>query len=88
MAASWPVIPNGPLDKEPVAILLAGLAGVVDASIAAATALDWVDLTSQQAGSVIAFVTVLTGLIGSVLRAQVWSPTSHVTDVVATRSNP
>lgn len=80
---AWPTIPNGPLDKEPVAIMLAGLAGLIDAGIAAATALDWIHLTTDQAASVIAFVTIITGLIGSALRAKVWSPASHVTDVSA-----
>lgn len=67
--------PPAPLtETEPVAVFLVGLAAVVDAGIAAAAALDWIDLTTEQAGAVIGFVTIATGLCLAVLRARVYSP--------------
>ena len=62
------------VEREPVAVFLAGLTGLVDAAIVAATALDWVDLTAEQAAALVGFVTVAAGLIGGVLRANVWAP--------------
>lgn len=69
-----PEPPAALTDTEPVAVFLAGLAALVDAGIAAATALDWLDLTNEQAGAVIGCVTVATGLCLAVLRARVYSP--------------
>lgn len=69
--------PDGPLDREPVAILLTGLAAVVDAGIVTAGVLDWVHLTGEQTTSIVGFVTIVTGFVGAVLRSRVWSPTSH-----------
>lgn len=67
---------GGILDTEPVAVFLAGLAGIVDLGLIAADGLDWVYLTNEQTGSIVAFVTAVTALIGAVLRSKVWAPAS------------
>jgi hypothetical protein len=61
-------------EREPVALGVGALALVIDLGIAMATTLDWVDLTSEQAASIIAFVTALSTLVGALLRGRVWSP--------------
>lgn len=60
--------------KEPVAIALAGLDGVVVAGLAMADALDWVSLQPEQTAAVSAFVVAISTVIGAVLRAAVYSP--------------
>lgn len=72
--APAPEPPGALTDTEPVAVFLLGLAALVDAGIAAATALDWIDLTTEQAAAVIGCVTVATGLCLAVLRGHVYSP--------------
>lgn len=69
-----PPTTDGPLDREPVAIFLTGLAAVVAAGLAAADALDWVSLDTDQTAAVITFTTAVTGLIGAVLRSRVYAP--------------
>lgn len=64
------------LETEPVALGVGTLAAVVDALLVMVTALDWVDLTNEQAAAIIAFVTTLSLAIGTFLRATVWSPAS------------
>lgn len=66
---------------EPVALGVGTLAGLVDAFLIMANALDWVDLTNDQTAAIIAFVTTLSLVVGAILRATVWSPDSvaHLT---------
>lgn len=64
----------GLIDTQPVGVFLAGLAALVDAGIAAATALDWIDLSTEQAAAVIAFITAATALAAAVLRSRVYAP--------------
>lgn len=65
---------TGLLGEEPVAVFLAGLAAIIDLGIAVATALDWVALTSGQAGAIAGFVTAVTAFIAGITRARVYSP--------------
>lgn len=67
---------DGVLATEPVAVFLAGLAGVVDLGLIAASALDWIALTDSQTAAVVAFVSAATALAGGLLRANVWAPAS------------
>lgn len=67
---------GGILDTEPVLVLLTGLAGVVDLGLIAADGLDWIPLTNEQTGALVAFVSAVTALIAAMLRAKVWSPAS------------
>lgn len=71
-----PVAPpaDGAVAREPVAVFLAGLAGVVDIGLIMATALDWVTLTNEQCAAVVAFVSAVCALIGAVLRSLVYAP--------------
>ena len=71
-------------DREPVVLGVGTLIILVDAAIALATAFDWVNLTDEQALALGAFVTVAAGLIGAIVRGQVWSPASvaHLTTPV------
>lgn len=70
------VAPDGLLDTEPVAALLAALAGIVDLGLVLATAADWIALTDAQTAAVVAFVSGVTAVVGAALRARVWSPAS------------
>lgn len=65
---------QGATAKEPVLIFLGALAAIVDAGIAVAAGLDWVSLTNEQTAAIIAFVTLLTGVIAAMLRASVYAP--------------
>lgn len=64
----------GLVEREPVLVFLAGLAGVVDAGLITADTLNWVALTNEQTTSLVAFVTAVTALVAGVVRAKVWSP--------------
>lgn len=64
------------LDAEPVATLLTSLVALVDAALVAGTALGWLDLSAEQTAALVAFVTALSGVVGALLRASVWSPAS------------
>jgi hypothetical protein len=74
MTTPTPTPPLG--DREPVAIFLAGLAGLIDLGIVMATRLGWVDLTAEQGAAIVAFVTGATFIAGGMLRSTVWSPAS------------
>lgn len=63
-------------DREPVAIGVGSLAVLIDLGIAMATSLDWVDLTTEQSAAIIAFVSALSLVIGTLIRNHVWSPAS------------
>lgn len=67
---------GGIIQTEPVAAFLAGLAGLVDLGIIAASALNWVDLTDEQTAAIIAFVSGAIAFAGGMLRAKVWAPAS------------
>jgi hypothetical protein len=68
-------------DREPVALGVGTLIVLVDAAIAVATVFDWVNLTDEQAVALGAFVAIVAGVIGTVLRENVWAPASvaHLT---------
>lgn len=61
-------------DREPVALGVGSLAVLIDLGIAMATSLDWIDLTTEQSAAIIAFVTALSLVVGTILRNHVWSP--------------
>jgi Na+-transporting NADH:ubiquinone oxidoreductase subunit NqrD len=63
------------LEREPVAIGIAGLTAVIDAGIILAAAFDWA-LTAPQAGALVAFVTACSAFAAPLIRAHVWSPAS------------
>jgi hypothetical protein len=62
------------VDREPVRVFLAGLAGVVGLGLVAAEALGWLDIDPNQNAAVIAFVAAVATLISETLRARVYSP--------------
>lgn len=64
------------LETEPVAVGVGTIVALVDALIIMATALDWIDLTTEQATAIVAFVTTLSLLVGGLVRSAVWSPAS------------
>lgn len=70
------------VERQPVAVFVSGLAGVVALGLAAATALDWVDLTFEQCTIVVAFVTAACALCGGALWGAVYSPAT-VADLTA-----
>lgn len=70
---------GGITQTEPVAVFLAGLAGIIDLGLIAASALDIVHLTDGQTAAIVACVTAATALIGAVLRSKVWAPASVAT---------
>lgn len=61
---------------EPVAIGIGSIVALVDALIIVCTAMEWIDLTTEQAAAIVAFVTVLSAVIGGFVRSTVWSPDS------------
>ena len=63
------------MKKEPVLILLAGLAGLINLGLIAANAIGTTHLDGSQIAAVVAFVTSACALAASVLRAYV-SPAS------------
>jgi len=68
-----PPTPAPLIEREPVAVVIAGLTAVLDAGIILAAAFDWA-LTASQAGALVAFVTACSAFAAPVLRAHVWSP--------------
>lgn len=64
------------LETEPVAVGVGTIVALVDALIIMATALDWIDLTTEQATAIVAFVTTLSLIVGGLVRSAVWSPAS------------
>jgi hypothetical protein len=64
--------PDPLLDRQPVAVFVAGLVAVVDLGIAVATAFDWLALTNGQATALGAFVAGVGTLAATTLREQVW----------------
>jgi hypothetical protein len=65
---------GGIVEREPVRIFLAGLAGLVDLALIAAAALDWVDLTPEQTTAIVACVTAACLLVSETLRGAVYAP--------------
>lgn len=63
-----PTLPEGPLDTQPVAWFVGGLAGVVNLGLVAATLLGWLDLTGEQTAAVVAFVTAAAAFTATTLR--------------------
>jgi hypothetical protein len=61
-------------DREPVALGVGSLAVLIDLGIALATSLNWIDLTTEQSGAIIAFVSALSVIAGALIRDHVWSP--------------
>jgi hypothetical protein len=57
--------------NEPVLVLLAGLAAVVNLGLAAAVKLGWLVLDAGQIAAVVAFVTAACGLAAAVIRSKV-----------------
>lgn len=70
-------------EREPAAIGLGSLAVLVDLLVGLGAYFGWFDLTNEQAGVIIAFVTALAALVGALVRHEVWSPAS-----VAALTNP
>lgn len=60
--------------RQPVAVFLTGLAGLVNLGLVAADAMNWVSLQPVQTGSLVAFVTAACSLVGITLHAKVWAP--------------
>ena len=65
------------MDREPVAILLAGFAAVFSLCILAANAMDWTHLEADEVTAVVAAVAGICVLVGSAIRATVFSPATH-----------
>jgi hypothetical protein len=61
------------IEREPVAIGVAGLAAVLDAAIILAAAFDWA-FTAGQATALVAFVTACSAFAGSFIRSRAWAP--------------
>lgn len=59
------------MKSEPVLVLLAGLAAVVNAGLLAAVKLGWLELDAGQVAAVVTFVTACTGLAAAVIRSKV-----------------
>lgn len=66
----------GPLETEPVAVFLTGLAAIVNLGVILAAAFDWVYLTDNQAAAIVAFITGVIAVVGAMLRSTVWAPAS------------
>jgi hypothetical protein len=62
------------IDREPVALGVGSLAVLIDLGIALATSLNWIDLTTEQSGAIIAFISALSVITGAAIRDHVWSP--------------
>lgn len=62
------------LQKEPVLLLLNGIAAVVNVVLGTLVAVDVIDWTPAQIASVVASVQAVANLIGGVLRAAVYAP--------------
>lgn len=58
-------------EKNPVRILLGGLAAVINLGLIAAKGLNWLDWTTEQIVMVIAFVSAVLALTSEVIRAAV-----------------
>lgn len=69
-------MPEPLLEREPVAVGVAGLTALIDAAIVLAAAFDWAGLTTSQATALVAFVTVASGVVGGFIRSRAWSPAS------------
>lgn len=66
---------------EPVLVLLAGIAGVVDITLVALSAVGVITWDGGQTAAVVAAVAAVAGLLGAVIRASVYSPATHAADV-------
>lgn len=71
-----------PMDREPVAIILAGLAAVLSSLLVATNALGWTHLDAGQIAAIIAAVASFCALIAAAIRGQVYSRSTHAEDVV------
>lgn len=69
------------MDREPVLIILAGLAALVSAALAATNAIGWTHLSVGETSSLIAFVVMLCGLLAAAIRGQVYSPATYTAGV-------
>jgi len=66
--------PAGVTDTEPVAVWLVGLVALINAGLALADNLDWINTTPEQTAAIGAFITALTAIVGSFVRGTVYSP--------------
>lgn len=62
------------MDREPVLIILTGLAAVLSTMLVATNALAWTHLDGGQTASVIAAVAAFCALVAAAIRGQVYSP--------------
>lgn len=73
---------GGVLDREPVLIILSGLAAVLSTLLVATNTLGWTHLEPGQTAAVIAAVAAFCGLVGTAIRGQVYSAETHHVDVI------
>lgn len=57
------------LDREPVAVFVGGLVGVIDGGLVAGEALGWLSLTPDQTAALVAFISLVAGLVIPPLRS-------------------
>lgn len=70
------------MKKEPVRILLAGLAGVIDLGLIAAARLELVALDAGDIAAIVAFVTAACALAAAMIRSRMDSPATVEAKVV------
>lgn len=70
------------MDREPVAIILGGLAAVLASLLAASNTLGWTHLDAGQLAALVAAVASFCGLVAAAIRGQVYSRATHSADVV------
>lgn len=75
------------MNREPVLIILNGLAGVVSLALVAAIALG-LTLTVAQAAAVVAVVAAFCNLVAAALRGSVISPATHEVAVLNALATP
>jgi hypothetical protein len=71
------VEPTGPgeaplLDREPVAVFIAGLTTTINAAIVAGEAFGWLALTPPQSAAIITFATVVASFAATIARTFVY----------------
>lgn len=76
------------MKREPVLVLLGGLASVVSLGLVAAKLLGWIDLTPEALAAVVAFIGGACGLAAAVLRAAVDSPATVEAKVAKALETP
>lgn len=79
---------DGPLEREPVLIILGGLAAVLSTVLVATNAIGWTHLDALGLAAVIGSVGSICALVAAAIRGQVYSVATHHTDVARALLEP